>query len=63
MQFNDLSGYLMADVLSSTEIKQWKFSISQQDWELVKDCERTARKRRGGGLPPDDGVFTRSLSC
>ena len=60
MEFSNSSGYVMADVLSSSEIEQWKFSISQQDWELVRDCERMARKRYGGGLPADDGVFTRS---
>ena len=55
--FNDESGYAMADVLSSKEVEQWRFSISQEDWDLVKDLERTARKRRGGGLCADDAVF------
>ena len=59
MIFNDKSGYVMADVLTTEELDQWRFSITQQDWELVRSCERTARKRYGGGLPADDGVFTR----
>ena len=60
MIFNDKSGYVMADVLTTEELDQWRFSIAQQDWELVRSCERTARKRYGGGLPADDGVFTRN---
>ena len=59
MQFNDESGYVMADMLRSEELHDWNAAINSRDWETVRYWERAARKRRGGGLTADDGVYTR----
>ena len=60
MTFNDESGYKMADALQVEELNQWNAAIDSRDWDTVRCIERVARKRYGGGLPADDGVFTRS---
>ena len=59
MQFNDESGYVMADMLRSDEFFDWNAAIDSRDWETVRYLERVAKKRRGGGLQADDGVYTR----
>lgn len=59
MQFNDESGYVMADMLRSDEFRDWNAAIDSRDWETVRYLERVAKKRRGGGLQADDGVYTR----
>ncbi len=58
--FNDESGYKVADMLRPEELHDWAAAIKSHDWEAVRSLERLARKRRGGGLCPDDGVFTRN---
>ena len=49
----------MADMLRSDEFRDWNAAIDSRDWETVRYLERVAKKRRGGGLQADDGVYTR----
>ena len=61
MEFNDESGYVMADILRPEELHDWNAAIESRNWESVRYLERVARKRHGGGLQAGDGVYTRHL--
>ena len=50
--------YRMKDVLTPEGLAIYRQLIQEEQWETVRQIERDARKRFGGGIPPTDGVFT-----
>lgn len=48
--------YYVCDMLTSAEQEEYRNALAQQDFETVKDLQRTARKRYGGGIPAIDEI-------
>ena len=53
-----MDSYRMEDVLNAEGLAYYRQLIKEERWEEVRQLERQARKRYGGGIPPADGVFT-----
>ncbi len=49
--------FLVRDYLNKWERGLYLEALVANDWDLIRDLERVARKRIGGGIVPTDALF------